>query len=204
MSALPPLGRINRKQKPPRFLIAHRRYLKFLLLDFERRCAYSCQHANRAGGVGAMDVDHFDPTLTQPARNNYQNLFLATRHCNGKKGDNWPTPSQRRQGLRFLNPCEEVDYGVHLFEDPDTFEIWGATPAGRYHVRMLDLNADHLVLERRRRHELRALQKAPQIVTATGKKSDALIGIVAFKNEVEQMIPPIAQKKKPALSNQCG
>jgi hypothetical protein len=191
-------ARIERKQTPPRYYFGHRRYLKFLLLDFENRCAYSRQHLQRVGGVGGMDIDHHNPKLKHPQKNAYTNLFLASRHCNGKKGDEWPTPKQRAQGLRFLNPCKEQDYGVHLFEDPDTFEIWGATPAGRYHVRIVDLNADHLVRERRRRHELRALRKMPMIVTAL--RHDAAVGVRAFSAEVENMIPVIPQKKKPRVS----
>ena len=144
-----------------------------------------------------MDIDHHNPKLKHPQKNAYTNLFLASRHCNGKKRDEWPTLKQRSLGLRFLNPCEEQDYGVHLFEDPITFEIWGATPAGRYHIRMLDLNADHLVRERRRRHELRAFKKQPMIVTAL--RHDAGDGVRAFSKEVENMIPVIKQKKKPAL-----
>ena len=186
--------RIVRKQKPPRYWYAHRKYLKYLLLDFGGRCAYSCQHMDRAGGVGAMDIDHFDPHLRPPKRNTYANLMLATRHCNGKKGKR-PTKAERRAGLRFLNPCEETDYGVHIFEDPDTFELWGATPEGRYHVRVLDLNAGHLVKERRVRHALRMMKKEPIIVTAL--RDDAMRGVKQFSEQVELMIPPFHQKKKP-------
>jgi hypothetical protein len=142
-----------------------------------------------------MDIDHHNPTLSHPKKNDYKNLFLATRHCNGKKGDEWPSKKLRDAGVRFLNPCTEADYGVHLFEDPDTFEIWGASAAGRYHVRMLDLNADHLIRERRRRHELLALRQQPQIATAI--RYDALKGVQAFKSEVDEMIPPLPQRPKP-------
>jgi hypothetical protein len=192
-------SRIERKQKPPRFYYAHRKYLKFLLADFESRCGYSCQHLDRAGGIGCMDVDHFNPHLPLPQRNEYRNLILATRHCNGKKGDRWPTAAQKRQGMRFLNPCEERDYGLHIFEDPDTFELWGATPAGVYHVRYLDLNASHLVRERRRRYQLRKLKKAAYFVSARRIDSDALAGVRAFNQEVEKMIVPLPQKRRPAL-----
>lgn len=152
----------------------------------------------RAGGKGGMDIDHHNPNLSHPKKNAYTNLFLATRHCNGKKGKTWPTAEQREAGIRFLNPCDEEDYGVHLFEDPDTFEIWGSTPAGKYHVRMLDLNAGHLVGERRRRHELRNFCKLPQLVTAL--RDDALNGVRTFLREVDEMIPLIPQKRKPPPS----
>ena len=115
MSKSSPSPRISREQVPPRFYYAHRNYLKYLRLDFKDRCGYSGQHLQRVGGIGGMDIDHFNPLLKQPARNQYSNLLLATRHCNGKKGKRWPTEEQQKLGLRFLNPCEEIDYGVHLF-----------------------------------------------------------------------------------------
>ena len=55
------------------------------------------------------------------------------------------------EGIRFLNPCEEDDYGRHMLENPKTHEVFGVTPAGKYHIRVLDLNAPHLVRERRQR-----------------------------------------------------
>jgi hypothetical protein len=159
-------------------------------------------HYERHGGLGAMDVDHHNPTLSDATKNNYNNLFLTTRHCNGKKSNNWPSTEQQKLGIRFLNPCEEIDYGVHIFEDPDTFEVWGETPPGRYHIRILDLNAPHLVKERRIRHIFRSLYGEPSRVELVGNPPDpaaALNGIKAFVEEFEMMIPPILQKKKPAI-----
>lgn len=191
--------RIKRKQVPPRYYYAHRNYLKFLLSDFGSRCGYSCQHLSRLGGPGGIDIDHHNPHLPKDKRNQYKNLILASRHCNGKKGDRWPTPEQRKLGLRFLNPCEEMDYGVHIFEDPETFELWGATPAGIYHIRYLDLNADHLVRERRRRHELREFSKASFFITPRRPDGEVRAGLTAFAKELEAMILPLPQKRKPKL-----
>jgi len=47
-----------------------------------------------------------------------------------------------------------VDYGKHIFEDPVTHQVFGVTPAGRYHVRHCDLNDDLYVAERRDRAEI--------------------------------------------------
>jgi hypothetical protein len=187
--------RIKRKQTPPRYYFAHRKYLRYLLLDFENRCAYSRQHVSRLGGTRGMEIDHHNPRLQHPQKNAYDNMFLASHHCNGKKSNEWPTAKQRALGLRFLNPCKEQDYGVHLFEDPESYEIWGTSPAGRYHIRMLDLNAEHLIRERRRRHELRALKKEPIVITALMHRAAA--GVQAFSAEVAEMIPDIPQRKKP-------
>lgn len=196
-SSLSTTPRIERKQTPPRYFFAHRKYLKYLRIDFQDRCAYSGQHIQRVGGLRGMDIDHHNPKLRHPEKNAYKNLFLATRHCNGKKSDHWPDAKKRALGIRFVNPCVEPDYGLHLFEDPKTFEIWGATTAGRYHVRMLDLNADHLVRERKRRHELRQLITLPQAVNIV--RDDALVGVRAFLKEVREMIPDWPQRQKPLL-----
>lgn len=144
-----------------------------------------------------MDVDHHNPTLPESTRNRYENLYLASRHCNGKKSDHWPTPAQRKLGIRFLDPCAEIDYGQLLFEDPDSFEIWGESPAARYHIRILDLNAPHLVEERRNRFQMWRLYSDPSIVTMLGTQSTAHAGVKAFSDELRQMIPLISQKKKP-------
>jgi len=87
------------------------------MLDFEERCAYSMQHTYRAGGATCMEVDHFDPRKKLDEIQKYPNLFLATRHCNGAKRDRWPNNHERKLGVRFLNCCSEVDYGIHIFED---------------------------------------------------------------------------------------
>lgn len=145
-----------------------------------------------------MHVDHHNPTLPEGTRNDYENLFLASSHCNGKKSDRWPTDAQQALGIRFLNPCLEQDYGSYLFEDPDNFEIWSDTPAGKYHIRYLDLNAPHLVRERRARHALITLKEEPSLVTPQSSDAEAHEGAKAFLEELALMIPPIAQRRSPA------
>jgi hypothetical protein len=49
--------------------------------------------------------------------------------------------------MRLLNPCKETDYGEHIFEDPATGELKGASPPGCTQIRICDLNAPHLVEE---------------------------------------------------------
>ena len=97
-----------------------------------------------------MEVDHFDARLKKEVQQKYENLFLASRHCNGAKRDR-PTAKERALGLRFINPCKEWDYGKHIFEDKKTHQLVGVTPEGIYHIRCCDLNAPHLVEERRDR-----------------------------------------------------
>jgi hypothetical protein len=158
--------RVTRKNIPP-FVITKSNYrsaISHLLLDFGDRCAYSMQHSYRAGGVKCMEVDHFNPRKKKRDIQEYSNLFLSTRHCNGAKRDRWPKGKDRDRGIRFLDCCREVDYGKHIFEDPDTHEVVGVTPAGIYHVRNCDLNAPHLVQERKERAELRRLLDKTPIV----------------------------------------
>lgn len=197
----PSTSRISRKEQPPKYYSAYRKNLPYLLRDFERRCAYSMQHMDRAGGPTAMDIDHFNAELPEGKRNEYTNLFLATRHCNGHKLKH-PNKQEKQAGLRFLNPCKEIDYGNHIFEDPNTFELWGATPLGRYHIRYLDLNADHLIEERRHRHEIAAiLETSGYIYTYTGSGNEelhrTLNGVAALRSEYLKMIPKIQQKPRP-------
>ena len=141
-----------------------------------------------------MEVDHFNPTLKNAARHAYNNLMLAFRHCNGKKSDNWPSKKAMMAGVRFLNPCVEMDYGVHLFEDPKTWEIVGVTAAGRYHIDMLDLNAPIFVKQRRTRAELRAILEDKAFdANSISHEACASIsnGIEGLKALVALMIPPL-------------
>lgn len=166
----------------------YRKAIDPLLTAFENRCAYSMQHMDRAGGRKCMEVDHFKPKGRK--RNAYTNLLPATRHCNGAKGQNWPTKAQSRQGLRLLNPCREVDYGVHLFEDPATHEVVGKTPAGKWHIRVCDLNAPHLVRERKDRAKIdEVLRRTPGLLS--GPPGAATEAIRKLREQCDLMIPHI-------------
>jgi hypothetical protein len=169
--------------------------MPFLLKDFEQRCAYSMRHVECAGGERHMEVDHFDPTLRGAARNDYSNLMLATRHCNNMKRDAWPTPAERQQGYRLLNPTKEMDYGYHIFEDETTHELVGATAAGQYHVDMLDLNHETFVWERRERAKYIHLKtSAPALLSGSFEQLRDLVRFVG--EQIDRLIPPIAAPPK--------
>jgi hypothetical protein len=137
-----------------------------------------------------MEIDHFDPTLTGVARNAYSNLMLATRHCNNMKRDAWPSPEQIAMGYRLLNPTKEMDYGVHLFEDPQTHELVSATPAGQYHIDMLDLNHETFVWERRKRAQyLDLMNRSPALLTGSFQQLRDLMTFV--REQIELLIPAI-------------
>ena len=140
-----------------------------------------------------MEVDHFDPTIHGRRRHFYRNLLPASRHCNGAKGDKWPSESDHEEGMRFLNPTEEMDYGEHIFEDPKTHELFASTPAGWWQIEKLDLNSPHLVRERADRARLSNLLDRSGFILQTRDSSIAssLAAILEeFKRQKERMIPP--------------
>ncbi len=197
------MGRIKRTNLPPKAVKA-RRYradsLPYLLKDFSKRCAYSGQHLNRAGGLKCMEVDHFDPRSKHSAIQEYSNLFLATRHCNGRKGDNWPSSKERHLGVRFIDPCAEFDYGKHIFEDPSSCKLWSNTPPGRYQIRMCDLNAPHLVEERMSRRRIWTQLKADASIKIARSADFLKIKdiIKALRSQAEEMIPLWPEKSVPS------
>jgi hypothetical protein len=148
------------------------------------------RHAEIAGGLRHMDIDHFDPTLKGSKRNAYSNLMLATHHCNMMKADGWPNASQIAAGQRILNPTKETDYGECLFEDPETHEIIGTTPAGKYHIDVLDLNHETFVFERQKRAEYSSLvSRSPARVSGT---FDAVYNLLGFVHkQFDLFIPAI-------------
>jgi hypothetical protein len=149
------------------------------------------QHSSRVG-LKTMEVDHFNPKLPNRLRHQYSNLFLATRHCNGAKAENWPTPAQLKQGMRFLDCCQEQDYGVHIFEDPETHRVYGVSPAGRYHVRICDLNAPHFVHERRQRAELNKILTSYLATIRDLAKALELVNLLRLLTDISaKMIPQI-------------
>ena len=187
-------ARVQRGRGPRKKLRPHnyrQRALPFLRRDFEDRCAYSMQHTSRPG-LTSMEVDHFNPTLPTRIRNTYSNLFFSTRHCNNAKRRYWPSALERKLGIRFLNCCEERDYGVHIFEDAKTHRLFGVTPPGIYHIRMCDLNAPHFVKERRDRANLMQLLTKQNAVLRDFAKAMELANLLGLlKGIARRMIPPI-------------
>ncbi len=198
--------RVDRKPPPRKFTESTYRSAKpFLLSEFGGRCAYSLQHVKRVG-YKCMEVDHFNPTLRGPARNEYKNFLPATRHCNGSKSDTWPDHQYRKLGARFLNPTKEQDYGVHIFEDIDSHELVGVTPAGKYHIRCCDLNAPHLVIERKERAALGRIIKQYVITLKLppllAEKANLVDTASLIRAILESMIPSIPPPPEPSTSGQ--
>jgi hypothetical protein len=183
--------RIKRGPPPEKPIKRHkyRDVLPELIRDFAARCAYSMQHQLRSG---SLEVDHFDPRKKKNLIQDYNNLFPASRHCNGKKSDTWPSKAELAAGCRFLNPCDEMDYGEQIFEDPTTHRLVGITPAAKWHIRICGLNADRLIEERRRRAKYwRTLQNKAIRVKKNISHETVQELIEGFREEVELMIPKI-------------
>jgi hypothetical protein len=146
------------------------------------------QHVEECGDV-AMHIDHFDPRLKTRYTQDYSKLYLASSQCNIAKGVHWPTETEEKWGVRFLDPCAERDYGVHLFEDPSTHELVATTAAGWWQITICDLNAEHFVIERRERANLQ------KILTGGGRIRSSLAlareAISQLKEDYERKIPPI-------------
>ena len=167
----------------------HRAALPELIRDFGFRCAYSMQHELRSG---TLEVDHFDPRKKKDLIQEYKNLFPASRHCNGKKSDNWPNKPEMAAGCRFLNPCEEMDYGGQIFEDSQTHELIGVTPAAKWHIRICGLNANHLMEERRRRAKHWNTIYNQGVTVKSGVPHHVAQELIEnYRGEVELMIPQI-------------
>jgi len=151
-----------------------------------------------------MDVDHFNPNKKKDKIQEYSNLFLATRHCNGAKRDRWPSNKERKAGLRFLNCCEESDYGSHIFEDPDTHRLVGITTEGKFHILNCDLNAPHLVDERSERAHLWEIleNKRIRIKADFNKQAEMLALRTAAREQADRMIPKIQYLSGDALAKE--
>jgi hypothetical protein len=176
-----PTGRLTQSNYRTRAMEALRR-------DFKDRCAYSQRHTFFTG-LSNMDVDHFNPRFYGDRRHQYDNLMWCTHICNVAKSDKWPSKEQERKGLRFLNPCEEWDYGDHIAENPITHELIGKTPAGRYHIRMLRLNDDSFVWERKTRAEFLKELDSPKLLL--GSFEEVRSKIADLRRQIEIFIPPI-------------
>jgi hypothetical protein len=116
--------------------------------DFNYRCAYCIVHEQKVGGMETFTIDHFHPRSQGGRVNDYANLYWACVGCNRFKGESGTTTAERRQGVRFADPCREQDYGVHFVENEQS-EMVPQTRCGEYHVLTLRLNRASPMVYRR-------------------------------------------------------
>jgi hypothetical protein len=164
--------------------------------DFDKRCAYSMQHFSRAGGESCMEVEHFNPAKKRQFWHKYEDLNLASRHCNLHKSQRWSND----RDVRFLNPSYEQDYGSHILEDPETHKLVGITPAGIYHVLKCGLNAEHLVRERAERSHILGILNDEPTLNMRGSWQEVYQAVIALREQVNAMIPAIPFDRR---SNAC-
>jgi len=141
-----------------------------------------------------MEVDHFNPRLKKRPKQSYSNLFLASRTCNGIKGESWPSAEDRKAGLRLLNPCKETEFPDHIVEDPDTGKLKGLTPAGKWHIRIMGLNDTVFVQHRIKRRQLRTLYRKSDGFIMLKQNADLAAcadELHALADQVEKMIMDI-------------
>jgi hypothetical protein len=151
-----------------------------LEVDFARRCAY-CMHHLDDSESPLFEIDHFRPRKSKGSHS-YLNLRLACHWCNLYKGMFWPAIPHLAAGQRLLDPCNEVDYGVHLFEIPAKPGEIEATGVGKFHVERLRLNRRPLQRKRlareKKREQCEMLSRAlgePRVPAATRIEIEALL-----------------------------
>lgn len=185
-------GRVKRGPAPAAVLkrTTYRKALPELRRDFKDRCAYCMRHI---GTETEMQIDHFDPRRKDDRVQVYANLFLSDAHCNGAKSKIWPTDEERKQGCRFLNCCDEEDYGNVIFEDPKTHELTGTTTAAIFHIEAIDLNDPGLINERMFRSEI--MKRINYLQDKFKNDIDASAMLAKLQADAALLIPEIPPPK---------
>jgi len=162
--------------------------LPYLLVDFDNRCAYSMEKL-----FTLLEVDHFNPNLKKDLIQKYENLFPASRHCNKNKRATWPSKKMMQQGIRFLDCTKESDYGTCIFEDLESHKLIGTTPAAKWHILQLDLNAPFLIKHRKERADLHQIIKNcfVRLRTPIDKSKPFFDLIKEIRKKLDDMIPQI-------------
>ncbi len=114
-----------------------------------------------------------------------------------KKSDTWPNKAESDLGMRYLNPCEEIDYGNHIFEDPETGYLVATSTAGFYHIVNMGLNDSHFVDNRKERTEFLMRLEADFLILDNSKADPEEVESAkrifdTITQAVENSIPKIA------------
>jgi hypothetical protein len=108
----------------------------------DHRCEY-CRAPERLFNT-KFDVEHVTP-VSRGGADDPENLALACRICNQKKGDATTGPDPAGAAQVYLFDPRRDRWIEHFAIDPDDLSVLGLTPAGRATVERLDMNnADQL------------------------------------------------------------
>ncbi len=92
-------------------------------------------------------TEHYRPKEDFPhLETEYTNLFYSCGVCNGKKGQYWPNPAQKKREEYIPNPCDHIMH-KHLRSLPDG-TVGHQSHTGEWTIECLDLNDPARVLKR--------------------------------------------------------
>ena len=140
---------------------------------FDQCCGY-CGVSE--ADVGAeLTVDHFRPT-SRGGDESLDNLVYACPRCNLLKGDFYPSDEERAAGLRVLHPLSD-DLLQHISFSSSTGRLTPLSLTGKFHIHVLQLNRQPLVVHRIRKRILVDLIQGQELFAS---QSDDLEGALHF------------------------
>jgi hypothetical protein len=132
------------------------------------------------GGQEIFEVEHFMPrSKFEEKLCDYANLYYACRGCNSHKAETWPSEELATRGFRFVDPCEEDPYAVHLQEAFGGI-VDALTNSGRYtsdHIRLNRPDVKDWRLRREKaRRDLPRLEALAEMLDALRSTLDSAAG----------------------------
>lgn len=108
---------------------------KYLVEDFDHRCAYCDDLDKISGGYDSYHVEHFAPKEKfSELKFMYDNLLYACPYCNRCKNDDWPSDDPKVSVVDnkgYVDPCTK-EYYNHLDRNEMTGNIIFKTELGEY------------------------------------------------------------------------
>jgi hypothetical protein len=151
--------------------------LEYVRQRYNYRCGYCGVTEVDTGGE--LTVDHYHP-LSAGGNDSDDNLVYACFRCNIRKSDFFPNSEELRRGLRVLHPLLDP-VTTHYREDPETGLLQPLTETGRFHIAVLGLNRQPLVVRRQLGKLLPMLKESNRRLERDNKQLRAFItGQAAF------------------------
>lgn len=175
------MTRIKRRSARPYIGNDYSNAKPYLLADFESRCAYCMIHVRtHTDGEYGFEIDHFRPRSKGGSLLAYDNLHLSCSWCNKWKSGAWPTPSQEKRGIGFIDPCCEHDYGVHFVENDDG-ELVPQSRRGEYHIKRIRLNRQTRIELRQTRNAL--IEESRKLLSWLSRCKDSAPDDVSYMSD---------------------